>query len=115
MTAEQRSKVKLYLESKHNRNRRTIDGEKIECEACGSISDLEWHHRILWSQGGDDSQENLQVLCRSCHWNVHLKKEDFRKFGQWGGLVSAYLREQRLGKKRFCASMRELAERRWAA
>jgi len=115
MTAAERKKVKLYLESKQRRQRKRIDGEKVECENCGSGTDLEWHHIIPWSQGGDDSPQNLQVLCRACHWNIHCEQEDFRKAGQWGGLVSAYLREQRMGRERFCEEMRELARLRWAA
>ena len=115
MTAEQRARVKLYVESKQSRHRRPIDGEKVQCEECGSTENLEWHHMIHWSLGGDDSPDNLRVLCHSCHWNIHLEQDDFRKAGQWGGLVSAYLREKRLGREKFCEEMRELSLRRWAA
>jgi len=117
MTAEQRLNVQRYMAFKRNgnRHRRLIDGEKVACEQCGSTSDLEWHHRLYWSEGGDDSPNNLQVLCRFCHLAVHAEKGDFRKAGQWGGLVSAYLREQTLGRERFCEEMKALALRRRAA
>jgi len=117
MTADQRANVQRYLVFKRNgsRHRRPIDGEKVVCKQCGSTSDLEWHHRKYWSEGGDDSPGNRQVLCQPCHFAVHAQKGDFRKAGQWGGLISAYLREQTLGRERFCEEMRLLALRRRAA
>jgi hypothetical protein len=116
MTLQQRLNVQRYLAAKQNgnRHRRRVDGEKIACELCGSTSDLEWHHRKYWSEGGDDSPGNRQVLCQPCHFAVHAQKDDFRRFGQWGGLVSAYLREQRLGRESFCEAMKALARRRAA-
>ena len=115
MTVEQRENIRRYLEAKESRVRKSIDGEKIQCEQCGSRSELEWHHKEYWSEGGDDSTENLHVLCQSCHTTLHSEKDDFRTAGRWGGLVSAYLREQRLGRKQFCKDMKALAKRRWAA
>ena len=116
MTEEQKNYVRRYLEFRQDRRHcNSIDGEKIECENCGSASELEWHHVIPWSEGGDDSEENLQVLCNECHTRYHSQQNDYRKAGQWGGLVSAYLREQRLGREKFCEEMQALARRRWAA
>ena len=117
MTEAQKENIKRYLKVKQNGNshRKPIDGEKVECDHCGSRTELEWHHKLLWSEGGDDSDENLRVLCHSCHFAVHVQKDDFRESGQWGGLVSAYIREQRLGRQRFCEEMKALAIRRWAA
>lgn len=113
MTSEQKANVERYLDSKSNgsngRCRRRIDGEKVECGACGSKNQLEWHHRKYWSEGGTDEPENLCVLCYRCHVQEHKKRNDFRLAGRWGGLVSAYVREKRLGRKRFCEYMRNLA------
>lgn len=115
MTSSERRNVERYLRSrKGSRCRRRIEGEKVECEKCGSSRELEWHHKRYWSEGGEDSDENLQVLCKSCHCSIHQEKNDFRIAGRWGGLVSAYVREERLGKERFCRAMRELAMRRTA-
>ncbi len=38
-----------------------------KCERCWSKCDLEFHHKIPISQGGDSSQENCIVLCHICH------------------------------------------------
>lgn len=39
------------------------------CQSCGTISNLEVHHRELRS--GDDSEKTLITLCRACHARLH--------------------------------------------
>ena len=114
MTADERVNIRHYLKSKQDKIRKRIDGEKVKCEKCGSAFDLEWHHVIPFSEGGDDSDENLQVLCHPCHVALHRHLDDYREAGRWGGLVSAFLREERLGRDEFCEEMRSLARKRWA-
>jgi len=41
------------------------------CQSCGSMSNLEVHHKELRSQSGGDSEENLIALCNSCHTKIH--------------------------------------------
>ena len=41
------------------------------CQSCGAMSNLEVHHKEFRSQSGDDSEENLITLCRSCHTLAH--------------------------------------------
>ena len=41
------------------------------CQSCGTISNLEVHHKEFRSQSGDDSEENLITLCTTCHTSVH--------------------------------------------
>ncbi len=41
------------------------------CQCCGTISNLEVHHKDFRSQGGDDSEENLITLCVGCHSLLH--------------------------------------------
>jgi 5-methylcytosine-specific restriction endonuclease McrA len=41
------------------------------CQSCGSMSNLEVHHRKFRSHSGDDSQENLITLCTLCHGSLH--------------------------------------------
>jgi 5-methylcytosine-specific restriction endonuclease McrA len=41
------------------------------CQSCGSMSNLEVHHKDFRSHSGDDSEENLITLCNPCHKAVH--------------------------------------------
>jgi len=41
------------------------------CQLCGSISNLEAHHREFRSHSGADTEENLITLCTACHGGVH--------------------------------------------
>jgi len=47
-----------------------------ECLACGGTYGLTLHHVVLRGQGGDDSEENIIVLCQgpgtqNCHGRWH--------------------------------------------
>jgi ATP-dependent DNA helicase RecQ len=37
------------------------------CQSCGTMSNLEVHHREFRSHSGADSEENLITLCAVCH------------------------------------------------
>ena len=41
------------------------------CQSCGTMSNLEMHHRDFRSHSGPDSEENLITLCTPCHARVH--------------------------------------------
>ena len=42
------------------------------CQSCGTMSNLEVHHRQFRSHSGADSEVNLITLCTACHATVHL-------------------------------------------
>ena len=45
------------------------------CACCGMGSlETEWHHIVYRSQGGDESDENMLEVCRSCHEKIHAGK-----------------------------------------
>lgn len=44
--------------------------DNYRCQNCGSKNDLEVHHIIPISKGGDKSDENLCTLCFDCHMNI---------------------------------------------
>jgi ATP-dependent DNA helicase RecQ len=44
------------------------------CQSCGSMSNLEVHHKQFRSHSGHDSEENLITLCTGCHANTHRSK-----------------------------------------
>lgn len=41
------------------------------CQSCGTMSNLEVHHRKFRSHSGADSEENLITLCTGCHARTH--------------------------------------------
>src|SRR5688572_23296279 len=41
------------------------------CQICGLTQPLDVHHMRPPGQGGEDTLDNLVVLCRSCHVDVH--------------------------------------------
>ena len=65
------------------RNRRDIPApvrrEVMErdgcCRHCGAVDDLSIDHIVPFSRGGQDTVENLQVLCRPCNSKKGAKVE----------------------------------------
>jgi len=45
------------------------------CQFCGTMCDLEVHHKEFRSHSGDDSEENLITLCAQCHAGVHRSEQ----------------------------------------
>jgi 5-methylcytosine-specific restriction endonuclease McrA len=41
------------------------------CQSCGTVSNLEVHHREFRSHSGADTEENLITLCTACHSRLH--------------------------------------------
>jgi 5-methylcytosine-specific restriction endonuclease McrA len=41
------------------------------CQWCGTMPNLEIHHKKFRSHSGDDSEENLITLCMACHNETH--------------------------------------------
>lgn len=41
------------------------------CQSCGTMSNLEVHHKEFRSRLGDDSEANLITLCAVCHAKAH--------------------------------------------
>ena len=41
------------------------------CQSCGTMTNLEVHHKQLRSHSGCDSKENLITLCADCHRRAH--------------------------------------------
>jgi len=58
------------------------------CQSCGTMTNLEVHHRVFRSQGGDDSELNLITLCAECHAQVHSARKAVVPYcpGESGGL-----------------------------
>ena len=61
----------LYEELRNQVLRR--DGWR--CQFCGTMYNLEVHHKEFRSHAGDDSEENLITLCSQCHAGVHRSEQ----------------------------------------
>jgi 5-methylcytosine-specific restriction endonuclease McrA len=46
------------------------------CQSCGTMANLEVHHREFRSHSGDDVEENLITLCFTCHARAHRRWGD---------------------------------------
>jgi len=45
--------------------------DRWRCQSCGTMTNLEIHHKDFRSHSGHDSEENLITLCNACHACVH--------------------------------------------
>ena len=76
------------------------------CAACGATTDLDYHHLVPRARGGEDSPENIIVLCRRCHNRLHEKNGKERLLGETSrelikeGLERAKAAGKRLGNPR---------------
>src|SRR3954466_13434373 len=41
------------------------------CQLCGNMQNLQVHHQVFRSHGGNGSEQNLITLCCNCHSRVH--------------------------------------------
>lgn len=61
----------------------------MKCIQCGATSNLNYHHKHYRCNGGADTADNLQVLCRECHIQHHSASGDFATWGAIGGKKTA--------------------------
>ena len=55
----------------------------FRCSACGKAGALEGHHKQDLNSGGAGlAQENILVLCRSCHREIHKNSPAVHVQGQ---------------------------------
>jgi 5-methylcytosine-specific restriction endonuclease McrA len=51
--------------------KRVLERDAWRCQRCGSLKDLQVHHRTYRSRQGNDSLANLVTLCAHCHMKEH--------------------------------------------
>lgn len=44
----------------------------MQCCNCGSTEELEYHHIVPISLGGNDINSNMACLCYTCHEKIHF-------------------------------------------
>ena len=63
--------LRLDPASYENLRQKVLRRDGWRCQSCGTMSNLEVHHKEFRSQSGDDSEENLITLCTACHHETH--------------------------------------------
>ena len=58
-------------EKRMNHQRYIREHIAVRCGQCGSEENLEWHHMIPISIGGETVEENMVCLCARCHRMVN--------------------------------------------
>jgi 5-methylcytosine-specific restriction endonuclease McrA len=51
--------------------KKVLERDDWRCQKCGSVKDLQIHHKTKRSQQGNDALENLVTLCAYCHMEEH--------------------------------------------
>lgn len=70
MTAKQL--YRLFLQSDFWKELSSLKKSLVgECERCGSVNRLQSHHIRYPDNWYDTTLEDLEVLCRLCHWEEH--------------------------------------------
>jgi len=66
-----RPRLRLDSELYEELRQRVLRRDNWRCQDCGTMSNLEVHHKEFRSHSGDDSEQNLITLCSACHASVH--------------------------------------------
>jgi 5-methylcytosine-specific restriction endonuclease McrA len=64
-------RVQLDPDQYDSLREQVLHRDRWRCQSCGTMSNLEVHHKEFRSQSGDDSEQNLITLCAVCHGAVH--------------------------------------------
>jgi ATP-dependent DNA helicase RecQ len=70
-TIQKSRRLQLDPESYQQLRQQVLRRDGWRCQSCGSMSNLEVHHKEFRSRGGDDSEQNLITVCVECHSIVH--------------------------------------------
>jgi hypothetical protein len=64
-------RIKLGIRAYRRIMKRVLERDGWRCQKCGSLKNLQVHHKIKRSQQGSDSLVNLVTLCAYCHMAEH--------------------------------------------
>jgi 5-methylcytosine-specific restriction endonuclease McrA len=70
-TGQKMPRLRLDPESYEILRQQILRRDSWRCQSCGTMSNLEVHHKEFRSHSGDDSEENLITMCTSCHAIAH--------------------------------------------
>jgi 5-methylcytosine-specific restriction endonuclease McrA len=66
-----RPRLQLDSELYEQLCREVLQRDRWRCQSCGSLKNLQVHHKEFRSQSGDDSEQNLITLCSDYHLTLH--------------------------------------------
>lgn len=69
-----RKKAALNRSANYKKGR-LIEERGGRCQQCGANAPLIAHHVIALAQGGTNDDENLMLVCKSCHDALHQKRQ----------------------------------------
>jgi 5-methylcytosine-specific restriction endonuclease McrA len=61
------TRLRLDQASYESLRQQVLRRDGWRCQLCGTMANLEVHHKQFRSHSGDDSKENLITLCANCH------------------------------------------------
>jgi 5-methylcytosine-specific restriction endonuclease McrA len=64
-------RLRLDPESYEALRQQMLRRDGWQCQLCGTMANLEVHHKQFRSHAGHDSEENPITLCCACHSSVH--------------------------------------------
>jgi 5-methylcytosine-specific restriction endonuclease McrA len=64
-------RLRLEREPYEGLRQQVLRRDGWKCQCCGTLSNLEVHHKEFRSHSGDDTEQNLITLCDSCHAGAH--------------------------------------------
>ena len=64
-------RVKLGKQIYRRLMKRVLERDGWRCQKCGSLENLQVHHKTKRSQQGSDALGNLVSLCAHCHMEEH--------------------------------------------
>lgn len=68
-----------YPKQARIKNKKLLQEKKGICQQCGKYGYTEKHHIKTKGSGGDDIEENLIEVCRTCHRLIHDGKIKLEK------------------------------------
>ncbi|PYV67943.1 MAG: hypothetical protein DMG96_37845 [Acidobacteria bacterium] len=63
--------IRLEEENYRELRKQVLRRDGWRCQLCGSMTNLEVHHKQFRSHCGEDSEHNLITLCLDCHASTH--------------------------------------------
>jgi 5-methylcytosine-specific restriction endonuclease McrA len=75
-TGQKMPRLRLDPESYEILRQQILRRDSWRCQSCGTMSNLEVHHKEFRSHSGDDSEENLITICAACHAIAHRNRKN---------------------------------------